>query len=411
MKGFNKFFSASKKKLKISGNQDWDRRILNSKFNEVNFFLIHPDTLEAMEKGNPIFENRHFNLSPILSDKEFSEKGYECTYTPDCPLCMATQNREQFRSQIYDYIEDEFGVKDKKSEHPFYKEYQRWFLNTTNNAIMIKVLYFSPNSFSGMDKPETKLIRLTAGLLKKFEEMYAANDDLFETGEICARPIKLVTNGESGIDIRYEELSVIPEEKVTDQLKILVPDWSKVDIENDFQNFDVARIRPKSDVDTVKATFGEIKMYSNFEDLVDDIKLSMSKKDKHESLTQKAEKAPSKLSKFAPAKLDPTNVEDEVQEDEELAELEQVASELEEQDDDGLLIKFSDLKSPSSREHAVEMLQKFVDNAETIIQPKRPGKTLVNKVAKSIESDPKAGRMELLKFAGEKDILIDTVPF
>ena len=419
MKGFNKFFSSSKKKLKISGNKDWDRRILNSNFGEKEFFLIHPDTLDAMEKGNPIYENRHFNISPIMSDKEFQEKVIECTYTDDCPVCLASENRAQFRSEIYDYIEDVLGIKDKKTDTPFYQTYKESFLDITTNAIMIKVLYFSPSSFSGMDKPKTRLIRLTTGLLKKFEELYASNEELFDSAEIITRPIQLVTNGKQGKNIRYEEMSVIPKENITPQLNMLIPDWSKVDIVHNFDNFDVSKCRPATDVATSNSILGNVKMYDNAQDLIDDIESLMASKKKDSSV---ASSPKSKLSKFKPAELVESPVDDgqfsdmleeaaSDLEDKELLDLEQSVADNKEQDEGMVLIKYSELSKPDSLEHCVQILQKFLDYADTIVAPKKPGKTLVNKISKGINTDPKIARMELVKFAAEHDILIDDMPF
>jgi hypothetical protein len=253
------------KQMKINPNKQLKEKLINGRLQKNNNLIIDITTVDDMKSGilNELITYSNLN-SGIFCSKKINNTP-QSSYTEDCPLFLAYQNREQFIPDVYDYIKKELGVEEKMTDTDFYKTYQKFFLIETR-AILIKVLYITADVALGNDILKKEILKLTPGLYKKFKEMMEVNIDLFESGEIINKCVKLTTNGQSGGDIRYK--SMIVDHEPNDTTLKLIPDWSK---DNDFQDFDLISLKPTWTKEDILKECGEIKMYQSFEELVEDI--------------------------------------------------------------------------------------------------------------------------------------------
>jgi hypothetical protein len=301
----SKWSEKANNELKISNRGPWKKRKVNAKLGESGFFILHPDSLEDLINGKIQREILHFGINHDLfsEDKEIKEVSVDCSYDDDCPVCEAVSNRLLFKSEVYQHLNDELGVSDKVHEHPFYKSYENNFIGLRKSSVLLKVLHITGACILGRAEPIVGYLSLGGNFYKLIDACLEQNEELIENGEILQRVFEVTTNGETGSNVRYKTVTLIPTGE-DNKFANLIPDWSKLDQAIAFENFLIDTLRPSSSNEKLIEIVGNIKMYEDAEDLLMDVQKLCDNPPQHKSKKDKVKqtKRAVTLSRIDPSK-------------------------------------------------------------------------------------------------------------
>lgn len=270
MSMFDNFFAKGAKALKISTDKEYRSKFINGSLLKFNYILFHKDLLDDMREGNVSLERTHYGLTPGITCHNDVKSVY-CSYTPDCPHCLAQENWDSHRGAIYEYCEKVLKAQDV-GDSTFYKEFKNLF-GLTNQTSIFKVFVLDPALINGRGVLTTRLFKVSPACWSKFEEFVEKNQELFTSGDILKKVVVMKTNGLSKKDIRYEGFELGSDQEQMNYAPH-IPQWDKV-ADDAFENFKLERLRPSSTPEEIIERTGGLIHYNSAEEIIQVIHQSL----------------------------------------------------------------------------------------------------------------------------------------